>query len=162
MSICFTGVYMSKCYMGQGFILWLDLTNRYSGCDDWLQCYCSVRQSITCYHTNHIPPTWYAQLEKWKGNYIEHLRIIQLCEANLNFTLHVLWGKRMSIRFTGVYVSKCHMGQGFILWLDLTNRYSGCDDWLRCYCSVWQSITCYHTNHIPLTWYAYFIMQIHL
>jgi hypothetical protein len=34
-------------------------------------------------------------LEKGKGIYIEHLRIIQLCEADLNFTLNILWGNRM-------------------------------------------------------------------
>jgi hypothetical protein len=31
-------------------------------------------------------------LEKGKGNYIEDLRIIQLCKADLNFALHILWG----------------------------------------------------------------------
>jgi hypothetical protein len=34
-------------------------------------------------------------LEKGKGRYIENLRIIQLCEADLNFVLHVLWGNRL-------------------------------------------------------------------
>jgi hypothetical protein len=34
-------------------------------------------------------------IEKGKGNYIEHLRIIQLCEADLNFILNILWGHRM-------------------------------------------------------------------
>jgi hypothetical protein len=34
-------------------------------------------------------------LEKGKGKNIENLRIIQLCEADLNFTLHVIWGKRL-------------------------------------------------------------------
>lgn len=34
-------------------------------------------------------------LEKGKGRYIEHLRIIQLCEEGLNFVLHVIWGSRL-------------------------------------------------------------------
>jgi hypothetical protein len=34
-------------------------------------------------------------LEKGKGHYIEHLRIIQLVEADLNFVLHVVWGNRL-------------------------------------------------------------------
>jgi hypothetical protein len=34
-------------------------------------------------------------LEKGKGKYIEHLCIIQLCEADLNFALHVIWGDQM-------------------------------------------------------------------
>ena len=34
-------------------------------------------------------------LEKGKGRYIEHLRIIQLCEADLNFTLNAIWGYRL-------------------------------------------------------------------
>jgi hypothetical protein len=34
-------------------------------------------------------------LEKGKGKYIENLRIIQLCEADLNFVLHIIWGNRL-------------------------------------------------------------------
>jgi hypothetical protein len=34
-------------------------------------------------------------IEKGKGNYIENLRIIQLCKADLNFILNILWGNRM-------------------------------------------------------------------
>jgi hypothetical protein len=34
-------------------------------------------------------------LEKGKGHHIENLQIIQLCEAVLNFVLHVIWGHRM-------------------------------------------------------------------
>jgi hypothetical protein len=34
-------------------------------------------------------------LEKGKGRYIENLRIIQLCEAELNFILHTIWGNRL-------------------------------------------------------------------
>lgn len=34
-------------------------------------------------------------LEKGKGQFIEHLHIIQLCEADLNFILHVIWGHRL-------------------------------------------------------------------
>jgi hypothetical protein len=34
-------------------------------------------------------------IEKGKGKYIENLRIIQLCEADLNFALNILWGNRM-------------------------------------------------------------------
>lgn len=34
-------------------------------------------------------------LEKGKGNHLDHLRIIQLCEADLNFLLNIVWGKRM-------------------------------------------------------------------
>lgn len=33
--------------------------------------------------------------EKGKGHYVENLRIIQLCEADLNFVLHVIWGHRL-------------------------------------------------------------------
>jgi hypothetical protein len=32
-------------------------------------------------------------IEKGKGNHIENLRIIQLCKADLNFALHIIWGK---------------------------------------------------------------------
>jgi hypothetical protein len=35
-------------------------------------------------------------LEKEKGSFIEHLRIIQLCEADLNFVLHIIWGHRLT------------------------------------------------------------------
>lgn len=35
-------------------------------------------------------------LEKGKGRFVENLRIIQLCEADLNFTLNILWGYRLS------------------------------------------------------------------
>ena len=35
-------------------------------------------------------------LEKGKGCFIENLRIIQLVEADLNFILHVFWGKRLT------------------------------------------------------------------
>jgi hypothetical protein len=31
-------------------------------------------------------------LEKGKGRHVEHLRIIQLCEADLNFVLNIIWG----------------------------------------------------------------------
>jgi hypothetical protein len=34
-------------------------------------------------------------LEKGKGKHIENLHIIQLCEANSNIILHVIWGKRL-------------------------------------------------------------------
>jgi hypothetical protein len=34
-------------------------------------------------------------LDKVKGNSIDKLRIIQLCKADLNFVLHVLWGKQL-------------------------------------------------------------------
>jgi hypothetical protein len=34
-------------------------------------------------------------LEKGKGRYVEHLRIIQLCEADLNFVLKIIWGYRL-------------------------------------------------------------------
>jgi hypothetical protein len=34
-------------------------------------------------------------IEKGKGRYIENLRIIQLCEADLNFTLNIIWGNRL-------------------------------------------------------------------
>jgi hypothetical protein len=34
-------------------------------------------------------------LEKGKGTFVENLRIIQLCEADLNFILHVLWGHHL-------------------------------------------------------------------
>jgi hypothetical protein len=34
-------------------------------------------------------------LEKGKEKHIENLWIIQLCEADLNFILHVIWGKRL-------------------------------------------------------------------
>jgi hypothetical protein len=35
-------------------------------------------------------------LERGKGNSVENLCIIQLCEADLNFTLNILWGYRLS------------------------------------------------------------------
>ncbi len=34
-------------------------------------------------------------LDKGKGIFIENLRIIQLCEADLNFVLNIIWGKRL-------------------------------------------------------------------
>jgi hypothetical protein len=34
-------------------------------------------------------------LEKGKGRHIEQLRIIQLCEADLNFALNIIWGYRL-------------------------------------------------------------------
>jgi hypothetical protein len=35
-------------------------------------------------------------LEKGKGNYINNLRIIQLLEADLNFVLRLIWGRRLN------------------------------------------------------------------
>jgi ATP phosphoribosyltransferase len=35
-------------------------------------------------------------LEKGKGQFVEHLRIIQLCEADLNFMLNIIWGHRLT------------------------------------------------------------------
>ena len=35
-------------------------------------------------------------LEKGKGCFIENLRIIQLVKVDLNFILHVFWGKRLT------------------------------------------------------------------
>jgi hypothetical protein len=34
-------------------------------------------------------------LEKGKGRFIENLRIIQLCEADLNVVLHTIWGHQL-------------------------------------------------------------------
>jgi hypothetical protein len=34
-------------------------------------------------------------LEKGKGRFVENLRIIQLCEADLNFALNIIWGYRL-------------------------------------------------------------------
>jgi hypothetical protein len=34
-------------------------------------------------------------IEKGKGQFIKNLRIIQLCEADLNFCLHIIWGNRL-------------------------------------------------------------------
>jgi hypothetical protein len=34
-------------------------------------------------------------IEKGKGRYIDNLRIIRLCEADLNFILHTIWGNRL-------------------------------------------------------------------
>jgi hypothetical protein len=34
-------------------------------------------------------------IEKGKGHYIENLRIIQLCEADLNFCLNIIWGNKL-------------------------------------------------------------------
>jgi hypothetical protein len=34
-------------------------------------------------------------IEKGKGRLIDNLRIIQLVEADLNFVLHTIWGKRL-------------------------------------------------------------------
>ncbi len=41
-------------------------------------------------------------LDKGKGHYIEQLLIIQLCKADLNFVLHVLWSKRL------IHNAQCH------------------------------------------------------
>jgi hypothetical protein len=35
-------------------------------------------------------------IEKGKGRHIENLRIIQLCEADLNFALNMIWGYRLT------------------------------------------------------------------
>jgi len=35
-------------------------------------------------------------LEKGKGKFIENLRFIQLCEADLNYILHTIWGYRLT------------------------------------------------------------------
>lgn len=52
-----------------------------------------------CIKTSTPLPRWQhcsqIMLEKGKGNQLEHLRIIQLCEADLNFMLNTLWGKRL-------------------------------------------------------------------
>jgi hypothetical protein len=37
----------------------------------------------------------HVMIKKGKGRHIENLRIIQLCEADLNFILHIIWGKRL-------------------------------------------------------------------
>jgi hypothetical protein len=34
-------------------------------------------------------------IEKGKGHNIENLCIIQLCEADVNFTLNIIWGKKL-------------------------------------------------------------------
>jgi hypothetical protein len=34
-------------------------------------------------------------LVKGKGRFVENLRNIQLCEADLNFVLHTIWGHRL-------------------------------------------------------------------
>jgi len=34
-------------------------------------------------------------LEKGKGRFIDNLRMIQLCEADLNFVIHCIWGHRL-------------------------------------------------------------------
>lgn len=34
-------------------------------------------------------------IEKGKGRYVEDLRIIQLCKADQNFILHIIWGHRL-------------------------------------------------------------------
>jgi len=44
-------------------------------------------------------------LEKGKGKHIDNLRIIQLCEADLNFILHVVRGKRL-IRHASHHLDK--------------------------------------------------------
>jgi len=33
--------------------------------------------------------------DKGKGRFVENLRIMQLCEADLNFVLHIIWGHRL-------------------------------------------------------------------
>jgi hypothetical protein len=35
-------------------------------------------------------------IEKSKGKFVENLRIIQLCEADLNFVLNAIWGYRLT------------------------------------------------------------------
>jgi hypothetical protein len=34
-------------------------------------------------------------IDKGKGKFVDNLRIIQLCEADLNFVLHTLWGHHL-------------------------------------------------------------------
>jgi hypothetical protein len=34
-------------------------------------------------------------IKKGKGRFVKNLHIIQLCEADLNFTLHTIWGHRL-------------------------------------------------------------------
>jgi hypothetical protein len=31
-------------------------------------------------------------IEKGKGKFVENIRIVQLCKANLNFVLNIIWG----------------------------------------------------------------------
>jgi hypothetical protein len=34
-------------------------------------------------------------IDEGKGKHVDNLRIIQLCEADLNFILHTIWGHRL-------------------------------------------------------------------
>jgi hypothetical protein len=34
-------------------------------------------------------------IKKWKGTFVENMQIMQLCETDLNFILHVIWGHHL-------------------------------------------------------------------
>lgn len=63
-------------------------------------------------------------IEKGKGKFIEHLWIIQLVEADLNFVLHTIWGNHL-IRHAK-HLSILDNSQYAIPWYSIR---------LRCFCS---------------------------
>jgi hypothetical protein len=50
--------------------------------------------------TSHPLQRWkhsaQVMIEKVKGQFVEHLRIIRLCKADLNFMLNIIWGNRLT------------------------------------------------------------------
>jgi len=48
----------------------------------------AIKQCLSAYIT--------LMLEKCKDRFVEHLQIIQLCEADLNFVFHVIWVHRLT------------------------------------------------------------------
>jgi hypothetical protein len=49
-----------------------------------------IASPLSCWNTASQ-----VMLEKGKGYFIENLCIIQLCEADLNFVFHFIWGHRL-------------------------------------------------------------------
>jgi hypothetical protein len=49
---------------------------------------------LTATPLDHWNKASQVMLEKGEGKFIEYLCIIQLCEAELNFVLHIIWGHR--------------------------------------------------------------------
>jgi hypothetical protein len=73
-----------------------------------LECICHEEYSIpqTIISIAHLSLITLCPLNRWqkasqvmvdkgKGKHVDNLRIIQLCEADLNFLLHTIWGHRL-------------------------------------------------------------------
>lgn len=113
---------------------------------------------------------WYnasqVMIEKGKGSFVKNLRIIQLCEADLNFTLHTIWGHcliRQALKYstleslpytTGIEIfhpgqcpihpswsnmKQCCFEQGSILWFIPPNPGTRHTNWLWCHFCFWPS-----------------------